>query len=492
MLHTSKGAMRTYATRRMPADDKGGTAGARSGNADSNRIRAMQRPLPGQREPSSAQRTPSTLSAGVPLPTRDWGAVKPPTRDWGAVKPPPPSAGDPLPTRDWGAAKPPARDWGAVKPPTPSPPQRAPVESGLGGSVGQGAHRQGWGQRGGDRDGFGGGGGGMGGGMRQWGNREGRDRDQMSDTAPRGSGFGVDRSDRMGSGPAGFQGGGQDDGFGGGHTGRQDGFQRGGRGGGFGGGQMRRHGDSFGNRQGGGFGFGQGGGQRNAPGRGGWGQRPGRDDAASLGPPSASGFGLSRGGPNTGSGIEPGRPLGRNWGSAQDELARPLSESPAPRGQDGASYQPDGDDSLTSTLEGRVDTSDWEDPMGRRSRMSAGNPRMRRRSIEAEYAVRSVDEDDEGVAFNRGGRKGGAGTRSTKEQRYMMEQEEKQARERRRREKELARQQTSRSSEKEVLIPSTVTVTRLATIFGQKIGEFKVARGSHRSLQVKYRLECGV
>lgn len=93
--------------------------------------------------------------------------------------------------------------------------------------------------------------------------------------------------------------------------------------------------------------------------------------------------------------------------------------------------------------------------------------RSRRRDAERV----KLERDDEGVAFNRGQRRT---TPTLQEQRYIDAMNEKQEREARRRQKERERQRSSQRVEQKVMIPSNVTVARLATIFGRKIGESKL------------------
>jgi len=92
--------------------------------------------------------------------------------------------------------------------------------------------------------------------------------------------------------------------------------------------------------------------------------------------------------------------------------------------------------------------------------------RSRRRALETDRA--KLERDAEGVAFNRGPKR----TPSTlQEQRYIDAMNEKQEREARRKQKERERQRLAQREEQKVMIPSNVTVARLATIFGRKIGE---------------------
>jgi len=186
-------------------------------------------------------------------------------------------------------------------------------------------------------------------------------------------------------------------------------------------------------------------------------------------PHKASGFGLkSASTEQAGATPSTGLPR-RQWGAASGPAAQ---ADQLAKGEPASAQAPvvegDGVGEGTELLVDEDDAAEFGS-----SRQTA---RSRRRALEADHA--KLERDAEGVAFNRGPKRTAP---TVQEQRYIDAMNEKQEREARRKQKEQERRRMAQREEKKVMIPSNVTVARLATIFGRKIGEFH--NGDRNSFQ---------
>ena len=252
-------------------------------------------------------------------------------------------------------------------------------------------------------------------------------------------------------------------------AGGRGGFGMGGRGGGETGGNRggQRNNDQ---RRGSGFGM-EGGNNRGDTGgggqRGGFGQR--NEQQRDKGPPMASNFGIKRGG---GGSDQKAELPSRDW-SASRHSRNDVGSSAGPSRRSAETKAPavaveSGEAVESEAVEEIVYDENDQSDLARQSR-------RRRGQLSAQSANDSVDD----FTFSRGrapkvdpyARKG----------KYEQQNDQNVLREERDRIKEqkaAERRQLRAKEERQVMIPTNVTVSRLATIFGKKLGELQPCENS--------------